>query len=188
MEQLYFKTSDDWREWLTGNHDREEGVWMIFFKKETGESCIEYEAAVEEALCFGWIDSIIKKIDTKKYVRKFTPRRDSSKWSGLNKKRIAKLIKENRMTEIGMEKIKAAKKSGLWDKPDRPVIRFDIPEEFQSALNRNKKAKEYFDQLSPTYRKQFIGWIVVAKRQETKERRIRESIELLEKGQKLGLK
>lgn len=188
MKQLYFKTSDDWREWLKSNHDKEQEVWLIFFKKETGEPSIEYESAVEDALCFGWIDSIIKKIDEKKYARKFTPRKDSSKWSELNKKRIAKLIKNNRMTEIGLAKIETAKKNGQWDKPDRPNIQFDVPKEFQSALNQNKKAKENFNQLAPTYQKQYIGWIIVAKRQETKERRIRESIDLLEKGQKLGLR
>ncbi|UCE08612.1 MAG: YdeI/OmpD-associated family protein [bacterium] len=188
MKRVHFKTSDEWREWLKSNHDKENEMWLIFFKKETGEPSIEYEAAVEEALCFGWIDSIIKKIDEKRYVRKFTPRKDSSKWSELNKNRIAKLIKNNRMTEVGLVKIETAKRNGLWDKPDRPNIQFDIPKEFQSALNKNQKAKENFNQLAPTYQKQYIGWIVIAKRQETRERRIKESIDLLEKGQKLGLK
>lgn len=188
MKQLYFKTSDNWRNWLASNHDKENEVWLIFFKKETGEPSIEYESAVEEALCFGWIDSIIKKIDEKRYARKFTPRKDSSKWSELNKKRVAKLIKDNRMTEMGLAKIETAKRNGCWDKQNRPNIQFDIPKEFQSALNQNKKARENFNQLSPTCQKQYIGWIVVAKRQETKERRIKESIDLLEKGQKLGLR
>ena len=188
MKQLYFTTSEDWRKWLDRNYDQENEVWLVFFKKETGEPTLEYEAAVEEALCFGWIDSIIKKIDEKKYVRKFTPRKDSSNWSESNKKRIAKLLKNNRMSAPGLAKIKAAKQSGRWEKSDRPKIQFDIPQEFQSALDQNSKAKKNFDQLSPTYQKQFIGWIVVAKREETRERRINESILLLEKAQKLGLK
>lgn len=188
MRQLYFKTSDDWRKWLKSNHDKENEVWLIFFRKEVGKPSIEYESAVEEALCFGWIDSIIKKIDKEKYVRKFTPRKDRSKWSELNKERVARLIKNNRMTEIGLVKVEIAKSDGQWDKPDRPNIQFDIPNKFQTTLNQNRKAKENFDQLAPTYQKQYIGWIVIAKGQETKERRIRESIELLEKGEKLGLK
>ncbi len=188
MKQLYLKTAYEWREWLHNNHDKETEVWLIFFKKETGEPSIEYESAVEEALCFGWIDSIIKKIDDEKYARKFTPRKDSSKWSELNKKRVARLIENNRMTEIGMAKIESAKSNGQWDKPDRPNIQFEIPKEFQVALDQNRKAKENYEQLAPTYQKQYIGWIVVAKRQETKEKRIKESIELLEKGKKLGLK
>jgi uncharacterized protein YdeI (YjbR/CyaY-like superfamily) len=98
------------------------------------------------------------------------------------------MIKEGRMTEVGLKKIQIAKKTGLWDKGDRPRISFDVPPEFAKALTRNKKAKESFDKLAPTYRKHYIAWISVAKRPETKKRRIEESIALLEKGQKLGLK
>ena len=188
IKQLYVANREQWREWLSENHATESGVWLIFYKKGTSKPSISYEAAVEEALCFGWIDSIIKKIDAVKYARKFTPRSDKSRWSQLNKKRANKMIKEGRMTKIGLAKIETAKKTGLWDKDDRPQISLDIPPEFAKALARNKKAKENFDKLAPTYRKHYIGWIAVAKRQETKKRRIEESIALLEKGQKLGLK
>ncbi len=188
MKQLYVKDRDKWREWLSENHAAEAGIWLIFYKKETSMPTIAYEAAVEEAICFGWIDSIIKKIDAAKYVRKFTPRSDKSKWSSLNKKRANKMIKEGRMTEVGLAKIKAAKKTGLWAKDARPRISLDIPPEFAKALAHNKKAKENFDNLAPSYRKYYIGWIAMAKRPETKNRRIEESIALLEKGKKLGLK
>jgi uncharacterized protein YdeI (YjbR/CyaY-like superfamily) len=188
LKQLYFQTSGSWKNWLASNHDKENGVWLIFYKKNTGILSIDYEAAVDEALCYGWVDSIIKRIDDKKYVRKFTPRSENSRWSELNKKRVAKLLKANRMTEAGILKIEAAKRNGRWDSPGTPVIQFDMPEEFQSALNRNKKAKEHFNQLSATYQKQYIVWITVAKRPETRERRIKQSIDLLENGQKLGLK
>lgn len=188
MKQLYVKTKDEWRKWLSINHDKEVEVWLIFFKKNTGTPSLEYETAVEEALCFGWIDSIIKKIDDTKYARKFTPRKDNSKWSEINKKRVAKIIKKGLMTEFGFSKIDAAKKTGYWNKVEKLNISFDLPEEFTQALKQNKKAKTFFEKLAPTYQKHFIGWIVVAKRQETKERRIKESISLLEKGQKLGLK
>ncbi len=188
MKQLYVTDRDKWREWLSENHVAKVGIWLVFYKKETSRPTIAYEAAVEEALCFGWIDSIIKKIDAAKYVRKFTPRSDKSKWSQLNKKRANKMIRQGRMTEVGLAKIKAAKKTGLWDKDPRPQISFDIPPEFAKALARNKKAKEYFSKLAPSYRKHYIGWITVAKRPETKKRRIDESIALLEKGKKLGLK
>ena len=188
MKQLYVTNRDQWREWLSENHATKAGIWLVFYKKETSRPTIAYEAAVEEALCFGWIDSIIKKIDAAKYVRKFTPRTDKSKWSQLNKKRANKMIKQGRMTEIGRAKIKEAKKTGLWDKDARPQISFDIPPEFAKALARNKKADECFSKLAPSYRKHYIGWIAVAKRPETKKRRIEESIAMLEKGQKLGLK
>jgi len=188
MKQLYVTNRNQWREWLSKNHATEAGIWLVFYKKETSIPTIAYEAAVEESLCFGWIDSIIKKIDSEKYARKFTPRTDKSNWSQLNKKRASKMIKQGRMTEVGLAKITAAKKSGLWDKDPRPRISLDIPPEFANALARNKKAKECFDKLAPSYRKHYIGWINVAKRPETREQRIQESIALLENGKKLGLK
>jgi uncharacterized protein YdeI (YjbR/CyaY-like superfamily) len=163
-------------------------VWLVFYNKQASMPTIAYEDAVEEALCFGWIDSILKKIDDARYARKFTPRSDKSKWSALNKKRADKMIKQGRMTDFGLAKITAAKKSGLWDKDARPKISLYIPSEFAKALARNKKAKENFDKLAPTYRRRYIAWIAVAKRPETKKRRIAESIALLEQGQKLGLK
>lgn len=188
MKQLYVKSRDEWNKWLSKHHNTENEVWLIFFKKETRKPSIEYVSAVEEALCFGWVDSVIKKIDDSKYARKFTPRKNNSRWSELNKKRAEKLIREGRMTEFGLAKIDVAKKSGIWDKSDRPGISFDLPPEFEKALGQNKKANEHFLKLAPTYQKHYIGWIAVAKRQETKVKRIKESIALLEKGEKLGLK
>ena len=188
MKQLYVTDREQWRKWLTEHHGGEAGVWLIFYKKDTCKPTIGYEDAVEEALCFGWIDSIIKKIDETRYVRKFTPRKDKSMWSALNRKRANKMIKEGRMTEVGLAKVKTARKTGLWEKDGRPRISFDVPPELAKALAKNKKAKENFDKLAPSYRRQYIGWIAVAKRSETKKKRIEESIALLEKGKKLGMK
>jgi len=188
LNQLYIKTRDEWRRWLCEHHQTEKELWLVFFKKETGKPSIEYDASVEEALCFGWVDSIIKKIDAEKYARKFTPRKSESPWSESNKTRVKKMIERGRMTESGLARVQEAKQNGLWFKSTRPNISFDIPEEFDNALQKNKKAQEFFEQLAPTYQKQYIGWIVVAKRPETKEKRIKESIALLNKGEKLGLK
>jgi len=188
MNKLYFKNSSDWREWLKNNHEKETEVWLIFFRKETGKPSMDYEAAVNEALCYGWIDSIIKKISAKKYARKFTPRKDKSKWSELNKKRVERLIKNNKMTKFGLRKVTIAQNNGQWDKSERPNILFDIPPEFQDALNKNGRAKENFEQMGKSNQKQYIGWIITAKRQVTKEKRIKESIKFLEKNLKLGLK
>jgi uncharacterized protein YdeI (YjbR/CyaY-like superfamily) len=189
MKQLYVPDRSRWRDWLAKNHDKEEnGIWLVFYKKKTNKQSLEYEQAVEEAICFGWIDSIIKKIDEAKYVRKFTPRKTDSFWSQLNKKRAGKMIKQGLMTKAGLAKIKIAKETGLWDKDPRAKISFEIPDEFAAALAKNKKARENFDKLATTYRRHYIGWITVAKREETKKRRIAESIALLEKGKKLGLK
>lgn len=188
MKQVYVKTRDQWRKWLSQNHKRNAGIWLVFYKKHTGKPSLEYDAAVEEALCFGWIDSIIKKIDDEKYVRKFTPRKPDSRWSELNKKRIAKLTKQGLMTKLGIEIVTSAKKSGIWDKSDRPNIPSEVPKELAAALAKNKKAKTFFETLAPTYRRHFIGWIFMAKREETKNRRVKESIALLEQGKKLGMK
>lgn len=188
MKQLYITNRDIWREWLSRHHATETELWLIFYKNKTGKPTISYEDAVEEALCFGWIDSIIKKIDTTKYARKFTPRKDKSNWSALNKKRANKMVKEARMTDSGLAKIRIAKKIGLWNQGARPQISLDLPPEFAKALSQNKMAQVNFNKLSPSHRKHYVGWIAVAKREETKRRRIKEAILLLEKGEKLGLK
>jgi len=188
VNNLYFQNIEDWRSWLAQNHHKSAGVWLVFYKKEFGKPTLEYEEAVEEALCFGWIDSIIKNVDEQQYLRKFTPRKPESKWSELNKKRVQKMIELGRMTKAGAAKIEAAKKSGWWDKPDRPQISIRMPEEFRLALEEQKTAKTFFDQLAPTYQKQYILWIQMAKRTETRERRIKEALILLAKGEKLGLK
>jgi uncharacterized protein YdeI (YjbR/CyaY-like superfamily) len=189
MKLLYVNTKNEWRRWLQKNHCNVNELWLIFYKKETGKPTLNYGDAVEEALCFGWIDSIVKKINEEKYVRKFTPRKKSSVWSELNKKRVKKLIKDGRMTEFGLEKITAAKKSGTWNKKtEPPKVSCDVPKDFMSALNKNRKAKSNFEKFSPSDKKRYYMWINIAKKKETKDRRIKESIELLSKNKELGLK
>lgn len=189
MKTVEVKNRAEWRAWLAAKHDKEAEIWLVYYKKKTGIASIGYESSVEEALCYGWVDSIIKKIDDKKYARKFTPRKDDSKWSTSNKKRVKKLLKEGLMTECGLQKIEAAKKSGMWDAPDqRPELAFEMPAEFAEALKKNKQAQTTFESLVPTYQKQYLGWIEVAKRPETRQKRIEESIQLLLEGKKLGLR
>lgn len=188
MEELYFDTLAIWHAWLQENHHLSKGVWLVFYKKQSEKPSMTYEETVEEALCFGWIDSIIRKIDEESHVRKFTPRNDDSKWSDLNKKRVTKLIQENRMMPAGMAKIEIAKQNGQWDQTDQPRIQFEMPAEFQAALEQHLKAQEFFNTLTKTDQKQYNTWIATAKRPETRENRITESIELLEMGQKLGLR
>jgi uncharacterized protein YdeI (YjbR/CyaY-like superfamily) len=188
LPELYFKTSADWRKWLKANHNRSPGVWLVFYKKDSCRPTMDYEDSVCEALCFGWIDSIIKKLDSRRYARKFTPRKDGSQWSALNKKRIEKLIAANRMTPVGLKKIESAKLNGKWHKSDRPQMGLEPSGDFMAALNSNKKAKENFSKLAPTYKRHYLGWINSAKLDETRKKRITEAIGLLEKGQKLGLK
>ena len=189
MKQVHVTTRSQWRRWLAENHDQEkQGIWLVFHKKETGRPSLGYEEAVEEALCFGWIDSIIKRIDDDKYCRKFTPRKDRSSWSNLNTRRAEKAIREGRMTEFGLAKIRAAKRSGSWERDPRPAIRLDVPRDLSEALARNRKAKDFFEMLAPTYQRHFVGWIATAKKPETRAKRLNESLALLRRGEKLGLK
>ncbi len=186
--QLYFDKPADWRNWLRQNHSKEITVWLEFYKKQSEHLSMNYEDAINEALCFGWIDSIIKNIDDEKYVRKFTPRKNGSKWSELNKHRAERLIKSKKMTGAGLSKIKYAKENGRWYLNDCPGNNFSIPAEFSSALNKNRKAKTNFENLSRSYQKQYITWIASAKLTETRIKRVTESIRLLYAGKKLGLK
>lgn len=185
---LLFQKREEWRSWLNKNHLSSDGIWLIYYKKHTGKERIQYDHAVEEALCFGWIDSIVKSIDEDKYMQKFTPRRDKSNWSELNKARVKKLIKEGVMTESGLLKINAAKKNGSWDRKIISTMEFKFPNEFKKALKNNKKAGAYFDRLPSSHKKRYIGWIGSAKKEETREKRIKEAIELLESGKNLGMK
>ena len=187
-DELYVSNRKEWRVWLEQNHSRIQEIWLIYYKKHTGKPRIPYDDAVEEALCFGWIDSIVKKIDEERYCQKFTPRKDKSNWSVLNKTRVKKLIKQGLMTEAGMAKIRAAKESGEWDKIPSQRDFPDMPAELKKALDRNKLAKDNFDNLAPSYRRQFVGWVAAAKRSETRESRIKEAIGLLKKNKKLGMK
>jgi uncharacterized protein YdeI (YjbR/CyaY-like superfamily) len=188
MNLLYCPNSSEWSEWLGQHFEREDEIWLVFYKKGTGIASIEYEAAVDEALCYGWIDSIIKKIDEQRYARKFTPRNDNSKWSESNKRRAEALIADQRMTEHGLAKIEAAKRNGRWYKDERTVIPQEFPAEFRKALEQNPAARKNFEDLSPTEQKRYTIWIALAKRPDTRLKRINESMALLEAGQKLGLK
>ena len=186
---LYVTNRDDWRAWLEKNHEAEKEVWLIYYKKHTNQLRIPYDDAVEEALCFGWIDSIVQKIDDDRYAQKFTPRKNNSKWSELNKRRIRDLVKAGKMTRAGLAKIG----DGVLEAEERPkppskTKELVIPEYLAAALRANEKAWKNFNNLAPSYRRLYIGWITNAKREETRNKRIREAIELLARNEKLGMK
>ncbi len=183
------KNRDAWRAWLEKNREVEAGVWLIFPKKETGKATISYDEAVEEALCFGWIDSIIRNRDETSYCRKFTPRKPGSKWSALNKRRVAKMIQMGRMTPAGLVK---RKDTGLEDDygrtPESRARDLVLPRSFQHALQGNPRAWENFKNLAPSYRRSYILWIKAAKTDKTREARLAEAVRLLMENQKLGLR
>ena len=246
---LYVTSRDEWRDWLSKHGQSKTEVWLIYYKKDSGRPRIPYDDAVEEALCFGWIDSIVKRIDDEKFAQKFTPRRDGSRWSALNTRRVHKMIHDGRMTDAGLAKVDPAilgerspaklgedvdlppfvkralmanapawknfrslspsrrsayvrlivdaKKEETRDRRVREVISRleqntgdpdDIPRFIKQALEANAKAWENFQNLAPSYRRHYVGWIMHAKQQETRERRLREAISLLKQNKKLGLK
>jgi uncharacterized protein YdeI (YjbR/CyaY-like superfamily) len=182
-----FKTRDTWRAWLAQNHARTTELWLVLYKKNSGKPTVSYDEAVEEALCFGWIDGITKSIDAEKYAVRFSPRRKASIWSELNKKRVAKMIAQGRMTEIGLAKIEDAKANGEWDKAMQRDDVTNIPRELKQALRANKQAQRNFDVLSPSQKKMYLHWIADAKKDETRQRRIRVAIKMLKENKKLGI-
>jgi uncharacterized protein YdeI (YjbR/CyaY-like superfamily) len=188
MQTLFLKTRAQWRKWLARNHDRSDGVWLEFHKKASGPQTLEYEDVIEEALCYGWVDSLVKNLDARKYARKLTPRNAAGRWSASNIRRVGKLLGQGLMAEAGLKKVEAAKQAGLFTPVSSPKISRKTPREFTLALAKNRKAREYFEQLAPTQRRYFIGWIAIAKKPETRTRRVRESIRLLRQSKKLGLK
>lgn len=187
-KKLHVTNRDDWRVWLRKNHDTEKEVWLICYKKHTGKPRVPYDDAVEEAICFGWIDSLVRRIDDEKFTRKFTPRKNRSRWSEANKKRARKMIQKGKMTKAGLAKIEDAEKSGEWFKKAPTRKELVISPELRRALESNKKALDNFNNLASNYKKNFIGWIASAKREETRKRCLTEAIRLLEQNKKLGMK
>ena len=159
----------------------------MFHKKDSGEKSISYEDALDEALAFGWIDSFIKKLDERRFVRKFTPRRPWSMWSKLNIVRVEKLAGEGRMTRWGLEAFeKRTREISLLDKINADSIR--IPHDFEDCLRKNKKAWEYFERFSSSYRKRYLIWISRTKTPETRAKRITEAVDLVSRNMKAPLK
>jgi uncharacterized protein YdeI (YjbR/CyaY-like superfamily) len=185
---LYVTDLDSWGTWLARNHDRETEIWLLFYKKHTGQPNLPYEVAVQEALCFGWIDSLVQRIDDARYARKFTPRKAGSCWSVTNQRRVKKLIREARMTTVGLAKIPRSVLAGKKEGPKVPKRKATLPSFLQQSIQGNKKAWKNFVQLARSYQQNYIRWILAAKKRETQQRRLKEAILLLAQGRKLGLK
>lgn len=166
-----------WRAWLAEHHDTSNEVWLIYFKNQTRQACISYEASVEEALCFGWVDSLIKKIDSDRYARKFTPRRAGSAWSETNKRRVAKVISEGRMTAAGLAKVSYPLDSAPASLVKQELV---VPEWIMHGLQVNPVAWQNFSTLPPSHKKRYIGWLSSAKKDETRQRNLQKAIRMLE--------
>lgn len=190
MTKRLFKNAAAWRAWLERNHAREKEIWLVYYKKGSGKTSVTYEEALEEALCYGWIDSTVNRFDDERYMQKWTPRNVDSVWSAANKERVRKLIAAGRMAAPGMAKIDAAKRNGSWDKLsdiDRIGRTNEIPEDLRRALARNPVANEKFERLAPSQKKLWAWWILSAKRPETRSRRIAETLKGIAAGRRPGM-
>lgn len=167
-KSLHVTDRIEWRNWLEENHKTEDEIWLVHYKKHTGKPRIPYDDAVEEAICFGWIDGIVKKIDEEKYAQRYTPRKKKSVWSDLNKSRAKKMIELGKMTMSGLEKLG----DHLNEEVTSPKKEFEIPLDLKDSLISDPKAWENFNNFAPSYRRDYIGWVLDAKREDTRQRRI----------------
>ena len=187
MKTFDARTRGRWRSWLAKHHASEAEIWLIFHKKHTGKPTVSYGDALDEALCYGWIDSLVKRIDDDRYAQKFTPRRPDSNWSTANLKRYAALKAANRLAAPGIER----------SPEGRPIVDGPAPESLPSttdrrnaegALKNDALAWKAFMALAPSHQRRYVTWIAMAKREETRDKRVREAVALLRKGKPLGLK
>ena len=175
-EFFYPENRAQWRKWLEENHDSKPFIWLVYYKKETGKPTISWSEAVDEALCFGWIDSTAKSWEGGGFVQYFTKRKPHSTWSKINKEKINQLMSQGLISKAGMDSIERAKQNGSWEILDE-VEELIIPTDLENAFKTKPGSSEYFMSLSKSVRKSLLQWLVLAKRQETRQKRILEIVE-----------
>jgi uncharacterized protein YdeI (YjbR/CyaY-like superfamily) len=175
-----------WRAWLEKNHSLKQDVWLLFYKKHTGKDWLQLAEAVEEALCFGWIDSTLRRIDDETHVIRFSPRRPQSVWSKINKDRVEKLIETGQMTHAGLEAVESAKQSGQWEAAYTSKEKPKVPKDLRHALKDNAEAWRFFETLSNSNQLMYVHWVTSAKRETTRNRRIEKVVEQCARGEKPG--
>jgi uncharacterized protein YdeI (YjbR/CyaY-like superfamily) len=179
LQALTFLSPAQWRAWLAQNHAQSSGVWLRFFKKDSGVAGLKYPEALDEALCCGWIDGQVKRFDAQSYLQRFTPRRPRSVWSKRNIEHVARLTREGRMNPAGLKQVEAAKADGRWAQAYDPPSTMSLPEDFLAALAKNKKAKKFFESLNKTNRYAIAWRLQTAKKPETRERRLQAILQML---------
>ena len=185
--ELYVKNRVEWREWLEDNHSMAKGIWLIYYKKPSGKPRIPYDEAVEEALCYGWIDGKIKRVNDDYYIQWFTPRRPGSRWSKLNMNRAQKLINEGRMRPAGLAEFEETirKPELIYDIKSETIL--PVPDDLIEALKNNIVAYNNFKNFTPASRKLYLLWLTSAKRAETRQSRIKIIVERSEKNIRSGM-
>jgi uncharacterized protein YdeI (YjbR/CyaY-like superfamily) len=182
-EILSFRSPSEFRKWLAGNQRQSDGIWLRIFKKGSGEPTVTYSEALDEALCFGWIDGLKQSHDEVSWRQRFTPRRPKSGWSKINTRHAERLIKACRMKAAGQAQIEAAKKDGRWTAAYDSSSQATFPEDFLAAVRRNKKANVFFESLSKANRYAIAYRLQTAKRPETKQRRMEMILVMLDRGE-----
>ena len=177
FDTFYPKNREEWREWLAQNHLTEQSVWLVFYKKATKIPTISWSEAVDEALCFGWIDSVKKSVDKDSSIQYFSKRKAKSTWSKINKEKIEKLTEMGLMMPAGIKCVEIAKQNGSWTILDSAEALI-LPKDFEQKLNTVPEAKDYFFSLSKSMKKNILQWFALAKREETRQKRIDEVITL----------
>lgn len=181
---IEFKTAETFETWLVAHHDTSNGLWVKIFKKSSGEETVSYAEALDVALCYGWIDGQKQAFDEQAWLQKFCPRREKSVWSKINIGHVERLIKEGRMRPAGLKAVEKAKADGSWEKAYDPPSKMTIPEDFLKALGKNKEAEAFFMSLNKTNLFSIGFRLQTAKKPETREKRMKEIIEKLAKGEK----
>ena len=186
MDTFHAKNLEDWHNWLLQNHHNSREIWLVFFKTGSAKTSIRYEEAVEEALCFGWIDSLIKNRDAESHLRKFTPRKPGSRWSELNIRRAQRMVEQGRMTAGGLalfaESKQTTAQSSDTRKEQQELWRVELTEMLPIEV------REIFTSLAPSHQRQYAGWVMSGKKEETRRKRIDELSLSLIRGEELGLK
>ena len=186
-EGLFFNDRNEWRKWLEKNHLKASEVFLIHYKKSSGKGGLNHFDAVEEALCFGWIDSKLKKLDEERFILRYTPRKGKSVWSKINKETAERMIQSGKMTEAGMEKINLAKKQGLWQTAYTNIVKERLPSDLKKSLLENKVAWKNFQSFANSYRNTYIGWVKNAKTNSTRKKRICEVVKRSKENKKPGI-
>jgi uncharacterized protein YdeI (YjbR/CyaY-like superfamily) len=174
---FYAPDAPAWRAWLEANHLTAKAVWLVYYKKESGLSRVSYDDAVDEAICFGWIDSVINKLDEVRSIQYFSPRNPKSNWSKVNKARVERLEKAGKITTAGQQMIDLAKRTGTWNALDG-VENMDIPADLQAAFDLNLMASQNFEAFARTYKRGILEWLFNAKRPDTRQQRIEKIVSM----------
>jgi len=182
---LSFLDRNEWRKWLEKNHRKQKEVWLIHYKKHAGKIGVQLEEAVEEALCFGWIDGKLKKVDKDRFMLRYSPRKAGSVWSRINRERAERMIKAGRITPAGLSMIEEAKKRSSWDRVYTSLEQERIPPDLRRALAKDKRALDNFQSFANSYKNMYIYWVKSAKTDETRRERIEKVVEQALQNKKL---